>query len=224
MRSNTTIVVLISGNGSNLQSIIDAIESGYLNASIAAVISNNADAYGLHRAKKHGIDTRVIDHRQFLTRDAFDQELLLCTQSFNPDYIVLAGFMRILGSAFIQANRNKVLNIHPSLLPCYKGLNTYARALDNNETEHGVSIHIVTAELDDGPVLIQGRYPIEKGDSAADLAKKGQYLEHQMFPRLLQLINDQRLRISEQSILLDQQVLRQPIEFELNQTSLDKSP
>ena len=224
MRSNTTIVVLISGNGSNLQSIIDAIESGYLNASIAAVISNNPDAYGLHRAKEHGIDTRVIDHRQFVTRDTFDQELLLCTQSLDPDYIVLAGFMRILGSAFIQANRNKILNIHPSLLPCYKGLNTYVRALDNNETEHGVSIHIVTAELDDGPVLIQGRYPIEKGDSPADLAKKGQYLEHQMFPRLLKLINDQRLRISEQSILLDQKVLRQPIEFEINQASLDKSP
>ena len=112
----TKIVVLISGNGSNLQSIIEAIECGQLNADITAVISNNPDAYGIKRAQNHGIETRVIDHRQFATVDAFDRELLLCTRSFDPDYIVLAGFMRILGSSFVQANKNKILNIHPSLL------------------------------------------------------------------------------------------------------------
>jgi len=212
----TTIVVLISGNGSNLQSIIDAIESGQLNASISAVISNNPDAYGLSRAKKHAIETCVIDHRQFATRDAFDQELLLCTQSYDSDYIVLAGFMRILGSSFIQANKNKILNIHPSLLPFYKGLNTYQRALDNGESEHGVSIHIVTADLDDGPVLMQGRYPIEEADGPADLTRKGQGLEYQMYPKLLQLISECRLEISEQSILFDQQLMQQPIIFEIN--------
>ena len=215
MRASTTIVILISGNGSKLQSIIDAIESGRLNASITAVISNSPDAYGLSRANNHGIHTRVIDHRQFATREAFDRELLLCTQSYDPDYIVLAGFMRILGLSFIQANRNKILNIHPSLLPFYKGLNTYQRAIDNGETEHGVSIHIVTAELDDGPVLMQGRYPIEKADGPADLTRKGQGLEYQMYPKLLQLLSEKRLEIGEQSILLDQQLLRQPIEFKL---------
>jgi len=219
-----TIVVLISGNGSNLQSIIDAIKSGRLNASITAVISNNPDAYGLSRAKNHGIDTRVIDHRQFATRDAFDQELLLYTQSYDPDYVVLAGFMRILGSSFIQANKNKILNIHPSLLPFYRGLNTYQRAIDNGETEHGVSIHIVTAELDDGPVLMQGRYPIEKTDGPADLTRKGQGLEYQMYPGLLQLISVKRLEIGELSILFDQQPMRQPIEFEIDQARLDKNP
>ncbi|MFA9420719.1 MAG: phosphoribosylglycinamide formyltransferase [Gammaproteobacteria bacterium] len=216
MRASTTIVVLISGNGTNLQSIIDAIESGRLNASITAVISNNPDAYGLNRAKNHGIHTRVFDHRQFATRDAFDRELLLYTQSYDPDYIVLAGFMRILGSSFIQANKNKILNIHPSLLPFYKGLNTYQRAIDNGETEHGVSIHIVTAELDDGPVLMQGRYPIEETDDPADLTRKGQGLEYRMYPELLQLISEKRLEIDEQSVLFDQQLMRQPIEFKFN--------
>lgn len=211
-----TIVVLISGNGSNLQSIIDAIKSGRLNASITAVISNNPDAYGLSRAKNHGIDTRVIDHRQFATRDAFDRELLLYTQSYDPDYVVLAGFMRILGSSFIQANKNKILNIHPSLLPFYRGLNTYQRAIDNGETEHGVSIHIVTAELDDGPVLMKGRYPVEETDDPADLTRKGQDLEYQMYPELLQLISEKRLEIGEQSILFDQQLMRQPIEFKFD--------
>jgi phosphoribosylglycinamide formyltransferase-1 len=223
MRTSTTIVVLISGNGSNLQSIIDAIDSGRLNASITAVISNNPDAYGLSRAKNHGIDTRGIDHRQFATRDAFDQELLLYTQSYDPDYIVLAGFMRILGSSFIQANKNKILNIHPSLLPFYKGLNTYQRAIDNGETEHGVSIHIVTAELDDGPVLMQGRYPIEETDGPVDLTRKGQGLEYQMYPELLQMLSEKRLEIGAQSILFDQQLLQQPIEFEIDQARLDKN-
>ncbi|RLA12728.1 MAG: phosphoribosylglycinamide formyltransferase [Gammaproteobacteria bacterium] len=219
----TKIVVLISGNGSNLQSIIDAIECGRLNADITAVISNNPDAYGLSRAKNHGIHARVIDHRQFTTREAFDQELLLCTQSFDPDYIVLAGFMRILGSSFIQANKNKILNIHPSLLPFYKGLNTYQRAIDNGETEHGVSIHIVTAELDDGPVLMQGRYPIEETDVPADLTRKGQGLEYQMYPELLQMLSEKRLEISERSILYDQQLIQQPIEFKIDQARPDKN-
>ena len=219
----TKIVVLISGNGSNLQSIIDAIECGRLNADIAAVISNNPDAYGLSRAKNHRISTRVIDHRQFATREAFDQELLLCTQSFDPDYIVLAGFMRILGSSFIQANKNKILNIHPSLLPFYKGLNTYQRAIDNGEAEHGVSIHIVTAELDDGPVLIQGRYPIEEADGPAELTRKGQGLEYQMYPELLQMLSEKRLEIGERSILFNQQQIQQPIEFKIDQARLDKN-
>jgi phosphoribosylglycinamide formyltransferase-1 len=219
----TKFVVLISGNGSNLQSIIDAIECGRLNADITAVISNNPDAYGLSRANNHGIHTHVIDHRQFATRDAFDQKLLLCTQSYNPDYIVLAGFMRILGSSFIQANKNKILNIHPSLLPFYKGLNTYQRAIDNGETEHGVSIHIVTAELDNGPVLIQGRYPIEEADGPAELTRKGQGLEYQMYPELLQMLSEKRLEIGERSILFNQQQIQQPIEFKIDQARLDKN-
>jgi phosphoribosylglycinamide formyltransferase-1 len=214
--TNTTIVVLISGNGSNLQSIIDAIESKQLDARLAAVISNNPDAYGLTRAKNHGIESHLIDHRQFASREAFDEVLLDCIRKYDPDYIVLAGFMRILGCALIQANQNKILNIHPSLLPDYKGLDTHRRVMENGELEHGVSIHLVTPELDDGPVLMQGRYSIEAKDTLADLQYKGHALEHQMYPQLLQWLSQQRLRINNQSITFDHQPLHQPIEFTNN--------
>ena len=208
-----SFIVLISGNGSNLQSIIDSIDAGQINASLSAVISNNTDAYGLVRAKNHAIQTRVIDHRLYDSRDDFDRALLQCVQEFEPDYIVLAGFMRILGSNFIRAYKNKILNIHPSLLPNYKGLNTYQRALQNHESEHGVSIHLVTPELDDGPVLMRGRYAIEENDTSADLQSKGHQLEHCMYPKILQLLSEKKLQIKEHEIKLGQQVLHEPIEF-----------
>ena len=214
--TSTTIVVLISGNGSNLQSIIDAIESNQLDARLAAVISNNPDAYGLTRAKNHGIEAHLIDHRQFASREAFDEVLLDCIRKYDPDYIVLAGFMRILGCALIQANQNKILNIHPSLLPDYKGLDTHQRVMENGELEHGVSIHLVTPELDDGPVLMQGRYSIEAKDTLSDLQHKGHALEHQMYPQLLQWLSQQRLQINNQSVTFDHQPLHQPIEFTNN--------
>ena len=215
-----SFIVLISGNGSNLQSIIDGIEGGQINARLSAVISNNADAYGLTRAKKHAIETRVIDHRLYDSRDAFDQALQQCVQKFKPDYIVLAGFMRILGSAFIQAYKNKILNIHPSLLPNYKGLNTYQRAMSNHETEHGVSIHIVTPELDDGPVLIRGRYAIEEGDTLTDLQNKGHHLEHRMYPKILQWLSDKKLLIDEHGIEFEKLPLQNPIDFDRYQINL----
>ena len=208
-----SFVVLISGNGSNLQSIIDTIESGQINARLSAVISNNADAYGLTRARNHAIETRVIDHRLYDSRDSFDQALQRCVKGFEPDYIVLAGFMRIIGSAFINAYRNKILNIHPSLLPDYKGLNTHQRAIENRETEHGVSIHLVTAELDGGPVLMLGRYRIEKGNTVADLQQKGQRLEHRMYPIILQWLSEKKLQIGKHGIEFEQQLLREPIEI-----------
>jgi len=208
-----SFVVLISGNGSNLQSIIDTIEAKQINASLSAVISNNAEAYGLTRARKHAIETRVIDHRQYKSRDSFDQALLRCIKEFDPDYILLAGFMRILGSAFINAYRNKIINIHPSLLPNYKGLNTHQRAMDNREIEHGVSIHLVTPELDGGPVLMLGRYRIEEGNTVADLQHKGHRLEHRMYPVVLQWLSEKKLQIGKKGIEFEQQTLREPIEF-----------
>jgi len=209
-----SFIVLISGNGTNLQSIIDTIEAGQMNASLSAVISNNAEAYGLTRAKNHAIVTRVIDHRLYDSRDSFDQALHRCIQEFEPDYIVLAGFMRILGSAFINTYRHKILNIHPSLLPKYKGLNTYQRAMENRETEHGVSIHLVTSELDGGPVLMLGRYSIEEGNTLADLEQKGHRLEHRMYPKVLQWLSEKKLQIGNHGIEFEQQVLREPIEFD----------
>jgi len=214
MTETTNIVVIISGNGSNLQSIIDAIENGHVNARISAVISNNADAYGLVRAQHHGLESKVVDHRQFETRTEFDQMLLQTVASFQPDYIVLAGFMRLFGSAFIQAYPDRILNIHPSILPEYKGLNTHQRAMDNLESEHGVSIHIVTADLDDGPILLRGRYPIEKDDTITDLQAKGHELEHRMFPKLLEWLCNHDLEIKGERIIFKQQPLQQPIEFD----------
>ncbi len=213
MTAATNIVVIISGNGSNLQAIIDAIERGQVNARISLVISNNPNAFGLSRAQSHGLTSQVIDHRDFAERTLFDQALLQTVESCQPDYVVLAGFMRILGTDFIQTYKNRIINIHPSILPHYKGLNTHQRALDNGELEHGVSIHIVTAELDNGPVLLQGRYPIEAGDSVADLQQKGHQLEHHMYPQLLQWLCAGDMQISRDSIVFKQQELHEPVEF-----------
>ncbi len=213
MSTATNIVVIISGNGSNLQAIIDAIESGRVYARISLVISNNPDAFGLSRAQNHGLPSQVIDHRNYAERSLFDQALMQAVSSCQPDYIVLAGFMRILGTDFIQTYRNRIINIHPSILPHYKGLNTHQRALDNGESEHGVSIHIVTAELDNGPVLLQGRYPIEAGDSVAELQQKGHQLEHRMYPQLLQWLCTGDMHISGNSVVFRQQKIHQPVEY-----------
>lgn len=209
-----SIVVLISGNGSNLQSIIDAIEAGQINAQISAIVSNNPDAYGLQRAKIHHIAQQVVNHRDYGCRDDFDQALSKCLACLNPDIIVLAGFMQILGSALIQAYPRKILNIHPSILPNYKGLNTYQRAIDHQEKEHGVSIHIVTPRLDDGAVIVRGRYAIVAGDCVADLQRKGHRLEHKMYPQVLRWLGQRDLQIKLDSILFQDHLLESPIEFE----------
>ena len=213
MTSAAKLVVIISGNGSNLQSIIDAVENGQIDARISLVVSNNPDAYGLVRAANHGIAHVIIDHRQFEDRISFDQALLEMVNPHQPDFVVLAGFMRILGKDFIRAYKNRILNIHPSILPAYKGLNTHRRALENGECEHGVSIHIVTAELDDGPVLLRGRFPVEAGDSIEDLQQKGHALEHKMFPQLLEWLCNRKLKISDTSIEFNQQTMSDAIEF-----------
>ena len=186
-----TLAILISGNGSNLQAIIDTIGAD----SIGIVISNNADAYGLVRASKHNIKTLVIDHRQFISRDQFDQALHQEIQKVEPDYIILAGFMRILGEVFVQQYENRILNIHPSLLPKFKGLNTYQRAIDAGEYEHGVSVHIVTPELDEGFVLMQESYYIEDFDTVESLKEKGLAIEHKMYPEVIRLLCEGKIQI-----------------------------
>ena len=208
------LAVLISGSGSNLQAIIDAIEQGQLHAEIVGVISNNPQAYGIERAQQHGIPVEVIDHREFDSREDYDARLRQRLESIAAEFIVLAGFMRILTPAFINSFEHRILNIHPSLLPAYKGLNTHQRALNNAETAHGVSIHLVTAELDDGPILLQGSYPIEAGDRVEDLQARGHALEHRMYPQLLSWISTRKLQIdSDGQILYDQQPLEKPILF-----------
>ena len=214
MSAELSLAVLISGSGSNLQAIIDAIEAGFLHARITSVVSNNADAYGLQRARNHGLPTTLIDHRDYASRELFDTELARHLQTVTPDYIVLAGYMRILSAEFVKGFEHQILNIHPSLLPAYKGLDTHQRALDNGEAQHGVSIHLVTAELDDGPILMQGRYPIEAGDTVADLQARGHRLEHQMYPQLLRWISNGKLIIdSSGRIFYEQTSLDAPIQF-----------
>ena len=219
MTAPLRLCVLISGNGSNLQSIINAIESGTLNAEVTAVISNNAEAYGLERARNHGIPGRVISHLDYSQRKDFDLALEKQIKATGADFVVLAGFMRILDSDFIQAFANRILNIHPSLLPKYKGLNTFQRAIESGDSEHGVSIHLVTAELDDGPLLMQESYPILATDSIEDLQQKGHAIEHQMYPALLRSLAEEELVINDEGVYFKRQILDRPLT--LNDVSLD---
>ncbi|MFQ5470329.1 MAG: phosphoribosylglycinamide formyltransferase [Gammaproteobacteria bacterium] len=206
------IVVLISGNGSNLQAIIDAIQNGEVSAEIKAVISNRPDAYGLIRAKEAGIPTKVIYHKAFDHRNDFDTALQHCIDSYNPELVVLAGFMRILGSEFTGHYKGKMLNIHPSLLPAFTGLNTHQRVLDARATEHGVSIHFVTDELDGGPVIAQARIAVHDGDKAEDLANRVLKQEHRIYPLIINWFSEGRIKLEGKHVLLDENPILRPID------------
>ena len=186
------LAVLISGEGSNLQAIIDAIASGRLGARIDIVISNKADANGLNRAKKAGIDTAIIEAVRGQSREAYDQRLLEVLNPVDPDLIVLAGFMRILSSEFVSRLSGKIINIHPSLLPAYKGLNTHQRVLDAGERYHGATVHYVTEELDAGEAIIQSRIEINDDDDADSLQQRIHIEEHVIYPRAIQWLIDKR--------------------------------
>ena len=199
------IVVLISGSGSNLQALIDAAELGGINGNIVAVISNKPEVYGLTRAENAGIATAVVDHRQFDAREAFEAELSNVINQYSPDLILLAGFMRILNSEFVQPYEGKMLNIHPSLLPKYKGLHTHRRALENGDTEHGVSVHFVTAELDGGPVIAQRIVKVEESDNEQSLQQKVRQQEHQLYPEVVAKFCNDRLKYQDGKAYLDGQ-------------------
>ncbi|WKE66906.1 phosphoribosylglycinamide formyltransferase [Gallaecimonas kandeliae] len=201
------IVVLISGSGSNLQAIIDACSAGNLQAQVVGVVSNKGDAYGLERAAKAGIETLVLSHKGFGDRESYDAALVEAVNGFEPDLVVLAGFMRILTPVFVGAFEGRLLNIHPSLLPKYKGLHTHQRALDEGDAEHGVSVHFVTAELDGGPVIAQAKVAIEAGDDADSLAQKVHRQEHILYPLVCGWFVDGRLQMGEGRAWLDGQVL-----------------
>lgn len=177
------IVVLLSGRGSNFQSLLNASLTGELSGSIDLVISNRPHAGGLTIANNANIDTALIDHQAYATRDAFDADLAGVIDSVSPDLIVLAGFMRILTQSFVSQFAGRLLNIHPSLLPLYPGLNTHQRALDNGDTHAGATVHYVTGELDGGPSVIQAKVPIESGDTKDRLADRILQVEHQIYPQ-----------------------------------------
>lgn len=205
------IAVLISGSGSNLQAIIDAIAAKSLEAEIVGVLSNKGEVYGLTRAQNAGISTAVISHKDFEGREAFDTAMIARIDGWQPDVVVLAGFMRILTPLFVTHYAGRLLNIHPSLLPKYKGLHTHQRALEAGDAEHGCSIHFVTAELDGGPVIAQAIVPILAGDSETTLTERVHKSEHQLYPQVLSWLSSGRLQFQDGAPWLDQQPLTTPV-------------
>ena len=209
--SNKNIAVLISGGGSNLQSIIDACESENIDGNIVAVISNKPDAFGLERAKKHDIQALTIDHTKFNSRLEFDRALIDAIDQLNVDLLVLAGFMRILTPEFTSHYKGKLLNIHPSLLPLYPGLNTHQRAIESGDKTAGASIHFVTAELDGGPIILQAQVNVEGQETAETLAAKVIIQEHIIYPEAIKWFCDGRLCLNNNSAYLDGNPLTLPI-------------
>ncbi len=173
------IVILISGRGSNMQALLDA----KLECNIAAVISNKADAGGLAVAQAHSIPTAVVSHRDHPTREDFDAELASIIDEFHPDFVILAGFMRILTAGFVEHYQGRLINIHPSLLPSYTGLHTHARAIADGVKIHGCTVHFVTADLDHGPIIIQAAVPVLQDDTEQKLSARILHEEHRIFPQ-----------------------------------------
>lgn len=203
-------VVLISGSGTNLQALIDAGERGEIPGALAVVISNRPEAKGLERAANHGIATQVLDHRHFTDRESYDAALMAAIDRHAPDLVVLAGFMRILTPKFVEHYEGRLLNIHPSLLPAYKGLLTHQRALDAGEKMHGCSVHFVTPELDGGPVIAQAHVPVLPDDTATTLAARVQAMEYPLYVRCVSLFMAGRLTLDRNSgiVMLDGQPLQ----------------
>ncbi len=208
------IVVVISGSGSNLQAFIDAFHVEQSVTHIAAVISNRPGVFGLERASNAGIDNFVIDHQSFPDRETFDQAMASKIEQYDPDLIVLAGFMRILSERFVNQFMGKLLNIHPSLLPKYPGLDTHRKALENKELFHGSSVHFVTRELDGGPVIAQTRLALNHSDKEDTVMQKVQKLEHSLYPEIARWFLDGRLSLENNQISLDNQNLKSPVIFQ----------
>ncbi len=190
--SRISLVVLISGGGSNLQAILDNIARGVLAARVVAVISDSAEAFGLVRAAWAGVPSVIMARRDYACTADFDDALLREVESFAPDLVVLAGFMRILPARFVARFAHKIMNIHPSLLPKFKGLNTHQRALDAGERRHGATVHLVTAKLDDGPIILQSQVEIAPSDTAATLGARVLTIEHQIYSRAIQWFAENR--------------------------------
>ena len=199
-------VVLISGNGSNLQSIIDKAKS--IDLTICCVISNKTDAFGLNRAAKVGIPCVALDEKLFDSKLSFDQEIIKVIDNYQAEVIILAGYMRILSADFISKYFGKILNIHPSLLPKFPGLNTHQRAIEASEKIHGVSVHFVTKELDGGPVIAQEFVNIDSTDNAQTLAKKVLDKEHVIYPKAIHWYTQGRLKlVNKNTAMLDEKIL-----------------
>ena len=203
------IAVLVSGSGSNLQALIDANLSGQ----IVGVISNKPEAYALERAKKAGIQTAVIEHKQYPNREAFDDVMHQQLLDWNVDLVILAGFMRILSAKFVKAWEGKMLNIHPSLLPNYKGMHTHQRVLNTGDVLHGCTVHYVTAELDAGQALAQGVLKVNLHDDVNSLASRVHVLEHVIYPQVVEWICTGTVQYTKQGVLYRGQAMQKPVQF-----------
>jgi phosphoribosylglycinamide formyltransferase-1 len=207
---------LISGSGTNLQAIIDAIEAKELDAKIQLVLSNRADAYGLVRAKKHGIPIEVLDHKRFSGREDFDQAVVDILQARGVELVVLAGFMRLLSPVFVRAYSNRIMNIHPALLPAFPGLHVQKKAVEHGVRFSGCTVHFVNNECDEGPIIIQAVVPVLAEDTEDSLASRILAQEHRIYPRAIQLYSEGRLRIEGRKVFVEglaieeNQVLVQP--------------
>ena len=197
------IVILISGRGSNMEALIAARDKGELPVNIAAVISNKADTKGLETAARAGIATRVLEHKAFASREAFDTALQALIDEFAPDLVVLAGFMRILTPAFVRHYEGRMFNIHPSLLPAFPGLHTHQRALAEGVRIHGCTVHFVTAELDHGPVVIQAAVPVLADDDEDRLAARVLQEEHRIYPQAVRWFAEDRLQLIDGRVVFD---------------------
>jgi len=203
-----TILVIISGSGTNLQAIIDQCQNGTIRGDILAVISNVPDAKGLDRARRANIEALTLDHRDYSSREEYDLALANLIDSFQPDLVVLAGFMRILTSGFVNRYLGRLINIHPSLLPKYQGLHTHQRALEAGDSEHGATVHFVTPELDGGPPIIQGAVPVLPDDSEETLANRMQReIEHHIYPIAVDWCLNQRVQLTDKGVTLDGELL-----------------
>lgn len=191
------IVILISGRGSNMEALLEA----NLPCSIAAVISNRADAAGLHTAQNHGIATAVVAHKDFADRESFDAALAKTIEVYRPDFVVLAGFMRILSAGFVNRYYGKLINIHPSLLPAYAGMHTHARALKDGVKIHGCTVHFVSADLDHGPIIIQAAIPVLPHDTEQTLSARLLYQEHRIYPQAIRWLCQDQIELSQQGIV-----------------------
>ncbi len=216
MASKLRIAVLISGSGTNLQAIIDAIESGKLDARIELVLSNRAEAYGLVRAKNHGLLTEVLDHKKFASREAFDEAVVALLRARDVELVILAGFMRLLSPVFVKAFSNRIMNIHPALLPSFPGLHVQKRAVEHGVRFSGCTVHFVNEECDEGPIIIQAVVPVFPDDTEESLAARILEQEHRIYPRAIQLYSEGRLRVDGRRVLVNgltkeaSQVLCQP--------------
>ncbi|RKP56736.1 phosphoribosylglycinamide formyltransferase [Pararobbsia silviterrae] len=191
------IVILISGRGSNMEAIVNSLAAERWPARIAAVISNRPDAAGLAFASSRGVPTAVVDHRDFADRETFDAQLRTVVDGYSPDLVVLGGFMRVLTAGFVDHYRGRMLNVHPSLLPSFPGLKTHARALAEGVKFHGATVHFVTADLDHGPIVLQGAVPVLAADTPDALQQRVLQIEHRIYPRAVRWFVEDRLSVDD---------------------------